>query len=289
MHPAVKITADVLVFRLRRLEMANLAGAAALALTLRLSPFDVVVRMTFALLLNLLVYVNNDYCNISEDLGSEDRDREKTHYLRDHMDAARTAQLVLLCVLVAFGLFWSRGLLVALALGGGVCWAYSAALKRMPIVDIVAVMLWGLAMPLVGSPLDRAVGWYVAIQLALFAGVFELIQVVRDRSGDAADGARTTAVVLGVDATRLFARGLILVAALYTALVIQPWLGLLAACAALPRLDESGAARYWNHVRLVFGITLLAGCAWVFFTGGTAGLLLQVAADERLAGLALVR
>jgi 4-hydroxybenzoate polyprenyltransferase len=289
LHPALRITADVVRFRLRRLEMANLAGAAAIALTLHLPALDFVVRMTFAVLLNVLVYLNNDYCNVSEDLEAEDRDLAKTRFLSEHLGAARTAQLVLVAVLVAIGLLWSRGLLVALGAGGGICWAYSAALKRVPVVDVLCIMLWGLAMPLVGFPLDQAAGWCLAFQLALFTGVFEAIQVVRDRAADAAAGVRTTAVALGVPATRGLALGLILASAVYTSLVLQAWLGLLAASAALLRLDEAGAARYWNQVRLVFGITFLATCAWVFSSGGTDGLLLQVATDQRLVGLAPIR
>lgn len=283
------ITADIVSFRLRRLEMANLAGAAAIALTLHLPPLDFAVRMTFAALLNLLVYLNNDYCNVSEDLEAEDRDLEKTRFLSEHLGAARAAQLALVVVLVIIGLLWSRGLLVALAAGGGVCWAYSAALKRVAVVDVLSIMLWGLAMPLVGFPLDLAAGWCLALQLALFTGVFEAIQVVRDRAADAEAGVRTTAVVLGVPATRRIALGLILVSALYTSLVLQAWLGLLAASAALLRLDEARAVRYWNQVRLVLGVTFLATCAWVFFSGGTGGLLLEVATDERLVRLAPIR
>jgi 4-hydroxybenzoate polyprenyltransferase len=289
LHPALRITADVVGFRLRRLEMANLAGVAAIAATLHLSPLDFAVRMAFAVLLNVLVYLNNDYCNLSEDLEADDRDLEKTRFLSEHLGDARTAQLVLVAVLVAIGLLWSRGLLVALCAGGGVCWAYSAVLKRVPVVDVLSIVLWGLSMSLVGFPLDLAAGWCLALQLALFTGVFEVIQVVRDRAADAEAGVRTTAVVLGVPATRRLALGLILASAVYTSLVLQPWLGLLAAPAALLRLDEPGAARYWNQVRLVFGITFVATCAWVFSTGGTDGLLFQVATDERLVGLAPIR
>ena len=132
MHPALAITADVLSFRLRRLEMLNLLGALAIALVLRLAPLDVAVRMLFALLLNILVYLNNDYCNVAEDLDSAGRDLAKTRFLREHMGAALGAQLALLAALAALGLVWSRGLLLALVLGGGTCWVYSAALKRAP-------------------------------------------------------------------------------------------------------------------------------------------------------------
>jgi len=87
-----KILSDVLVFRVRRLEMANLAGALSIMGVLGLAVEEVAVRVVFALLLNLLVYLNNDYCDIAWDLQAPIRDREKTTFLRKNMAAAAVAQ-----------------------------------------------------------------------------------------------------------------------------------------------------------------------------------------------------
>jgi hypothetical protein len=42
------------------------------------------------------------------------------------------------------------------------------------------MIAWGVAMPLVGSPIENQDGWALALQLGLFSGVFESIQVMRN-------------------------------------------------------------------------------------------------------------
>jgi hypothetical protein len=88
---ALRILANVAVYRLRRLEMANMGGALVIMLALRLEPLDVAVRLGFAFLLNLLVYLNNDYLDLPTDLRSPARDDANTRYLRDHRGAALAA------------------------------------------------------------------------------------------------------------------------------------------------------------------------------------------------------
>src|ERR1700755_942845 len=93
---AVKIVVDVLVFRLRKLEMANLAAATSIALTLGLSWTTVAWRTLFALVLNVLVYLNNDYIDVAVDLQAGNKDAQKSRFLADNMRAALVAQLALL-------------------------------------------------------------------------------------------------------------------------------------------------------------------------------------------------
>jgi hypothetical protein len=42
------------------------------------------------------------------------------------------------------------------------------------------MIAWGVAMPLVGSPIENQDGWALALQLGLFSGVFESIRLMRD-------------------------------------------------------------------------------------------------------------
>ena len=88
--------------------------------------------------------------------------------------------LLLLQGLIAIAVAWDRGLLVPLVLGGGTCVLYSSLLKRRPFLDVIAMIVWGTAMPLCGTPLGDRLGWAMALQLGLFAGVFECLQVLRD-------------------------------------------------------------------------------------------------------------
>ena len=74
MVAAFKILRDVLVERLRKREMANLAGAVSIMLVLGLPGPEMGVRVLFATLLNVLVYLNNDYCVVEFDLYAPGKD-----------------------------------------------------------------------------------------------------------------------------------------------------------------------------------------------------------------------
>ena len=277
----MKIIADVVAYRLRRLEMANLAAATSIALSLRLPLIEVAGRSLFALALNVLVYLNNDYVDVHIDLQSTDKERPKTRYLLEHLRAAYWAQWGLAGVLAAVAVAWDPGLLVALIAGGGICSWYSIQLKRVPFFDVVAMMIWGFGMPACGVPLHSALGWCLALQLALFSGVFESIQVMRDVEQDALEGLRTTAVVLGKRKTLLLARAIMVTVTAYAALVIHPLAALVTAGALLVPFDPDEVSRYWTRVKVVYGIAWLWICGYVFFTASSAGLVWSVPASAR--------
>lgn len=265
MAAELRIIADVARFRLRRLEMANLIAAIAMMVALQLPASEVIARTIFGALLNLLVYLNNDWFDLEDDLASSTRDRDKTEFLAANRKAGMRAQWGLLGLLVGFALMWGGGLLLVLIVGAGVCAAYSKILKRHPFVDVAAMMVWGAAMPAVGVPPGMTIGWVLLGQLALFSGVFESIQVLRDREGDAKIGVRTTAVVLGAATTRRLARVLMLISAGYAAWLFHPLVAigpLVAAAMPVPRRDLSA---YWHRVRFLLGPTLVAECALIYF------------------------
>lgn len=265
MRAEFKIAADVAWYRLRRFEMANLGAAGAIAVALALPWGDVFVRLAFGALLNVLVYLNNDYLDVAEDAVSPTKDQDKTRFLAEHRGAALRAQLGLLALLGLVAWLWGGGLVWPLLLGGGICWAYSAVLKHRPFVDVVAMMLWGVTMPWVAVPPDSAAGWALLLQLGLFSGVFETIQVMRDHDEDRDTGVRTTAVALGQARTRWLLRGLVVVAGLYAAVQFGWWLGLLPWSVLLLPIPDSDLSGYWNRVRLRLGLTLLIECALVYF------------------------
>lgn len=276
MLTALRILLDVVVFRLRRLEMANLAGAVSVMVALRLPLADMAVRTGFALLLNLLAYLTNDYCDLERDLKTG-RAEDKTRFLAAHRQAALGVQLGLGVVLAALALAWSPGLLLAAALGEGLCWLYSAKVKRVAFADVAVMAVCGGAMALVAVPLDRPLGWLLVAELGLFSGAFELIQVLRDRQEDADNGVVTTAVKLGERATLALTRGWMLLAAVFATLTLQRWVGPALALATLVPYGASGAKPYWNRVRLVFGLVWLGIIVSITLTGRSDGLLLQVA------------
>jgi 4-hydroxybenzoate polyprenyltransferase len=266
---ALKILADVLSFRLRRLEMANLAAALAIMIALRLPLAELAVRGLFVAILNLLAYLINDVVDLEHDLAAG-RAPEKTRFLSEHRRAALGAELALTLALALIALAWSPWLLVPGALGAGICWFYTAYLKRVPYADVVAMAAWGAAMPLAAIPPDSVLGWALIGQLALFSACFELIQVLRDREADSALGVRTTAVALGPARTLFILRIAMLLSAAYAVALLHRFIGVaLLAALALPFGVE--IERFWHRVRVVFGLVWLALIAWIASTGTSSG------------------
>jgi 4-hydroxybenzoate polyprenyltransferase len=280
MLAAFTIVAQTVVYRLKKLEMANMAAAASIAIALHLGVFEIALRVVFAFFLNALVYLNNDYIDIDIDLASTDKDNEKTRFLADNRQAALWAQIMMAVALAAASAVFDLGLLVPLVVGGGVCWWYSAILKRRPYVDIIAMMVWGVVMPLCGVPLGSTLGWLMAAQLGLFSGVFESIQVMRDADEDAqSDDVRTTGVVLGADKTLLLAKVIMGAVTVFAALVLSPVAGLISAGAFAVPFHADRIAQYWTRVKLVYGITWLVICATVFLSGHGSGALWSIASS----------
>ncbi len=260
MRAEFKIVVDVTWYRLRRFEMANLGAAALICVALALPAVEAAQRLLFGAGLNVLVYLNNDYLDRHEDARASSKDHAKTAFLVEHASAALRAQLALACVLVVMGLWLGGGLLWAFLVGGGVCWAYSAFLKRRPVVDVLAMIVWGIAMPMVAVPIGHADGWSLLIQVGLFSGAFETIQVLRDRVEDQEQGVRTTAVVLGPAATRWLLRGLLLASAFYAAAAFSLCLAPLPLLCAFMPIDMDNLSHYWNRVRALLGLTFLVEC-----------------------------
>ena len=278
MLTVLRIIWDVATYRLRRLEMANLAAATSLMVALRLELVDFLVRIAFAVVLNLLAYLINDILDAPADLAAG-RAPDKTRFLLDHRASARAAVVVLSGSLITVAVVWRIELILAAVLGAGICWAYTVWLKRTAIGDLFGMFLWGAAMPLVGVPLDRTLGWVLVAQLGLFSMVFESIQVTRDREADAAAGLVTTAVAVSPAVMPWLVRGLLLGAATCAIALLSPWaaLPLLAALVLPVRLDRPN--RYWNQMRFWLGLAWLAIIGQVVLQGESAGALVRVAYD----------
>jgi 4-hydroxybenzoate polyprenyltransferase len=278
-----RIVLAVLVYRLKNLEMANMAGTLSIALALKLSPFEVIVRTGYVFVLNALVYLNNDYLDVEIDLKSADKSNANARYLADHKRAALGAQLALVALLVLAAALFDWGLLIPLIGAGGICWLYSAKLKHMPFLDILAMIIWGVTMPLCGTPVTNLLGLMMTLMLGLFSGVFESIQVMRDADEDAEEGVRTTGVVLGKKKTLMLARGLMIVCTGYALLFMHPAAAAISAGALFIPFLEVNIERYWTRVKLVYGVSWLVICAWVWFHGESSGLLASIPATASAA------
>jgi 4-hydroxybenzoate polyprenyltransferase len=274
-----RIVVSVLVYRLKNLEMANMAASLSIALALKLTPLEVMVRAGYIVVLNALVYLNNDYLDVEIDLKSADKNTSNARFLADHMGAAVGAQHVLVALLVAAAVIFDLGLLIPLIGGGGICWWYSAKLKHMPAMDIIAMIIWGMTMPLCGTPVTNILGLSMTLMLGLFSGVFETIQVMRDADEDADEGVRTTGVVLGKQKTLVLARALMIVCTGYAALFMHPAAAAVSVVALFIPFPAVNIERYWTRVKLVYGVAWLVICAWVWFHGESSGLLTTIRAS----------
>lgn len=267
---AWRIVADTAVYRLRKREGGNLVTSMALAVALSLPWLDVGWRFGFGLLLNLFVYLLNDCFDVGLDLHAPGRDLARTRFLAEHRGAGWAGVFALGAVLAALGALHGFGLLLAFASTFVIVGAYSALLKKLPAVDVLAMGAWGVSMAMVGFPIDSRSGWWLAGLLGFLCMVTEVVQVLRDEPSDRAAGIRTTAVAFGPAAAAWLGRLLIVSAAAYAALFLHRWIGLALLLGAAVPLTPQRAERSWDLIRAVFGLTWL-GLLTFFWRAGALG------------------
>lgn len=254
---AWRIAADVAIYRLRKREMGNLATSLTLAVALGLRWPDVATRALFGAVLNLFVYLVNDCFDVAIDLRAPGRDNVRTSFLAAHIGVGWGVSAALGLGLAVLGALHSSGLLITALVNAVVIFAYSGFLKHKPGADLVAMGVWGVSMAMTGFPLSSVAGWRLASLLGLLSMVTEAVQVLRDEPSDRAAGVRTTAVVWGARATSRLAKVLILASAIYAATMIHP-AGMALALGVFVPLRPDRAARSWDALRVLFGLTWLA-------------------------------
>lgn len=270
---AWKILSDSAGYRIKKREAANLVTSITLAVALQLPPGDIAYRLLFGALLNVWVYLLNDCFDVDVDLKAPDRDKARASFLAEHRAMGWRICVGLALGLAVMGGLHSVGLFVALASTVVVIVAYSATLKRRPIVDILAMAGWGLSMALVGFPLDSTSGWRFAGLLVVLCMVTEAVQVLRDEPSDRPSGVRTTAVVLGPRATAFIARALMVAAALYASLFLHRFVGPVLALGVFVPLRVERVERSWDALRVLFGVTWLVLLALYYVSGELAGFV----------------
>jgi 4-hydroxybenzoate polyprenyltransferase len=270
---AFRILADTTRYRLEKREMGNLVTSMSLAAALSLPILDIAHRLLFGAMLNVWVYLANDLFDVEIDMRAKERASERTRFLFENRRTGWMTCVLFGAAVLALGLAHGVGLGLTFVATAIVIVAYSAALKRHPIVDLLAMTAWGVSMGMVGFPLTSAVGWRFAGLLAILCTVTEAVQVIRDEASDREAGVRTTAVVLGVAATSWIARVLIVSAAAYACLLLHRFAGALLLLALPTPLGPSRITRSWDVLRVVFGVTWLALLALFFRAGRLDGAL----------------
>lgn len=261
---ATRIIWESFVYRLKKREMNSLPAALPMMVALAMPWDDIVFRTLYLLVLNVYVYLFNDYFDIEIDLASPQKDQRKARFMADNRGASKLALFGLGAALFVAAALHSSLMVWAFIINTFVIIVYSRWLKRMPIVDAIAMVGWGASMQLVaidGSPLS----WKLVGFLALLCSSFEIIQVVRDAPEDREAGIVTTGVLLGTRRSAMIFRAILVASAAYGWLVLgSPFaLGLLAGL-ALP-LTPATANRTWDLTRVLYGIVWLAILLQVYF------------------------
>jgi len=243
---------------------------------------DVGYRALYAVVLNVYIYLMNDYFDVELDLASPQKDQTKARFLAEHKGAGAGALIGLGLLLLGAAAAHSWLLVIAFGVNSFIVLIYSAWLKRKPMVDVVTMGLWGVSMALVGLPAaSSGLGWRLVGLLGLLCSCFEIIQVVRDEPGDRVTNIVTTAILLGARGAAWLFRAMVLASALYGTLLFGqlrllapfgrsaveaqfPVAAALLIAAVLPLTPER-ADRTWDLCRLLFGAVWAALLAQVYF------------------------
>lgn len=243
-------------------EANNLAVILSMMIAFRLPWDDFAYRGVLSLLLNIFVYLINDYCDIELDLASPDRRRSQVEFLAAHRRPAMGAMVVLAALLLALSFghlyLWHTWILpLAVISSSIIIIVYSAWLKHYPIWDVLLMIIAGATGTIIGVG-EWQLGWRLVLMLALFCGCIEVIQVIRDEPVDRSRGVRTTAVMLGPTGAAWIFRIMMFGAALLGIFVIGSDVSaVLLVLVALPFTPEK-ASRSWDAVRVVAGSVWLA-------------------------------
>lgn len=293
MSSALRIIWEAALYRVKRREANNLLTSASLMIALGFAGLDVAYRTLFAALLNVFIYLQNDYYDIELDLASPQKDQAKARFMADHRGAARGALAGLAALLLLSALLHSPVLVVAFAMNALVVFVYSAWLKRWPLVDVAMMGIWGVTMAMVALPLGAlpagierwlaspvqlawlaagsaataaqvALAWKLILLLGLLCAAFEVIQVVRDEPGDRETKIVTTAVLLGSRGAAWLFRAIVAGTAAYGLLVVGAPVSLVLLVAVALPLTPERADRTWDLCRILFGLTWVAILALVW-------------------------
>lgn len=254
---ALIIVKEATLYRIRRREANNWFTSVSLMVALGLPWADLGFRALYAALLNVYVYLMNDYFDIERDLASPQKDHRKAQFMADHRAATHLALFGLSGLLLAGAIWHSRLMVLTWALNTVVVGSYSAWFKRVPIADVVLMTICGVTMSLVAIPEQGSAGWALVGFLGVICASFEVIQVIRDAPGDAEAGVTTTAVLLGARGAAWLFRGIVVLGAAYGLWVIGTPLTLALLPAAVFPLSPERASRTWDWCRILFGLTWL--------------------------------
>jgi 4-hydroxybenzoate polyprenyltransferase len=260
---ALRIIWQTLAYRIRVREMNNLGVTASMMIAFALPLPEILYRGLYALVLNIYVYLINDFCDIALDLASAGKDQRKVRYMAEHRGATIGALLGLALLLFVASLR-SWVLMAAFITNTLIIYLYSAWLKRVPMADLGMMAMAGATMTLVGIPLNLLALKLLGL-LSLLCCAFQIIQVIRDEPEDRQKNVTTTAVLLGPQRTAWLFRLMMILGAAYGYGVVGSPLPLILLLALFLPLTPKQANRSWDIARLISGLVWMALMMQIYF------------------------
>ncbi|MBW2734862.1 MAG: UbiA family prenyltransferase [Deltaproteobacteria bacterium] len=265
---AFRIAFESFGYRLKKREANNFLVAASMLVAFNMPWADAALRVAFALLLNMTIYLINDVCDVEVDQASPGKDQGRVAFRAKHPGAAWAALSTESALLAGLALwhtllFESWLLPAAWVINIILIFAYSRWLKRVPVLDVVLMAAAGASTTMVGVP-HRPLGYKLLGLFALLCAAYQVIQVVRDLLEDQKNNVRTTAVLLGEGGSRLFFSAIVLSAAVYGVLSIGSLVPLALALGVFFPLNVKHAGRSWDLARALFGFVWLGLLAQIF-------------------------
>ena len=259
-----KLLADTAKDRILRLEANTILGNFLLLIAFHFGPLDFLIRMIVTLYINLLGYFINDYIDVEVDLASKDKDHTKALFIKQNQKTALSLIYFMCTVLIGFTFFYSASVCFAVVMLLLIVTVYTKYYKNTAFLDVLFIGLWGLALSWIAIPDFSLYGIKLILLLFIFGCCFETVQTVKDYEEDKKFGLTTTPVRIGLSNTFHLLRGLYILAAVYSVLVLREIAGLLM---VLPLFFSSSQKPgvYWTKLKIVCGIIWLTIMIRVYF------------------------
>jgi len=251
-----RLLADTAKDRLARLEANTIPGNFLLLIAFHFGPIDFLIRMVVTIYLNLLGYFINDYIDVEVDLASKDKDQTKALFIKHNQKTALALIIVMSAVLIVFTFLYSASVCFAVVMLLLIVTVYTKFYKNNAFLDVIFIGLWGLALSWIAIPDFSWHGIKLIVLLFIFGCCFEMVQTVKDYEEDKKFGLTTTPIRIGLDNTFFILRGLYILAAVYSLLILKELAGILMIFPIFFSRSQKPAI-YWTKLKIVCGVIWL--------------------------------
>jgi 4-hydroxybenzoate polyprenyltransferase len=264
-----RLLSDAIIDRLRRKEANSLITNFLLLLAFHFGALDLVIRMAVTFILNVLVYFINDFIDVDIDLANEEKNHAKALYIKGHRRTAFALIVCLTAALLTLTLLYSQSVCLGVILALLIIFLYTDYFKNMAYFDIFGCFVWGVSMAWPAIPDFSLEGIKLILLIGIFTASFEVVQCIKDYDSDKKYDLRTTPIEIGIPRAFQLARGMYVLATLYTVFVLGEIQGVLLLLPLFFDTDQK-MDTYWMKLRGVYGIVWITIMVRLF-SGGYGG------------------